>query len=48
MWSIILYFLFGIGQPIDTEHSEIQTIQAASYGDGGETSTSIPPRPTKP
>jgi len=50
MWSLILYFLFGISQPANTAHSEILTIQTSSYGDGGDTSTPrppIPPRPTK-
>lgn len=55
MWSLILYFLFGIGQPSNSQPgagtSTVQTADAhpVDPGDnGGETSTPIPPRPPKP
>lgn len=47
MWSLILYFLFGIGQPSNGQFgSEVATNQTTSVdGDtGGETDT---PRPLK-
>ncbi len=54
MWSLILYFLFGIGQPSNSQPgagtSTVQTADAPPVdpGDnGGETSTPIPPRPPK-
>lgn len=50
MWNLILYFLFGIGQPTDIKHPETNTIQTMSDDEGGDTSTPrppIPPRQTK-
>ncbi|WP_286775384.1 MULTISPECIES: hypothetical protein [Sphingobacterium] len=55
MGSLILYFLFGIGQPSNSQPgagtSTVQTADAPPVdpGDnGGETSTPIPPRLPKP
>ncbi|WP_294185828.1 hypothetical protein [uncultured Sphingobacterium sp.] len=52
MWSLILYFLFGIGQPSNSQPSAgTPTVQTADTpppvdpGDnGGETGTVRPPR----
>lgn len=52
MWSLILYFLFGIGQPSNGQqgnqgHQNGQTT-VTPYGDiPGETETPLPPRPPK-
>ena len=47
MWSLILYFLFGIGQPSNPqpnpEHPTVQT-----FDEGGDTSSPRPPIPPKP
>ena len=50
MWSLILYFLFGIGQPSNYQPSgSAPTVQSDGPGDtGGETSTPRPPIPPKP
>jgi len=51
MWSLILYFLFGIGQAANAQTPTVQVAvssEADQPGDnGGETSTPIPPRPPK-
>jgi hypothetical protein len=55
MWSLILYFLFGIGQPSNSQPSVGIEIEQSTDGhqpnepgdNGGETSTPIPPRPPK-
>ncbi|MNK09262.1 hypothetical protein D3C87_272180 [compost metagenome] len=51
MWSLILYFLFGIGQPSNSQPGAgtptVQTADAPPVdpGDnGGETSTPRPPK----
>lgn len=49
MWGLILYLLFGIGQPTNSQSNvgAAQSIGAPSIlGDhGGETETPLPPRP---
>lgn len=51
MWSLILYFLFGIGQPSNPqptpEQPTVQTADAPTPGpgdNGGENGTVRPPR----
>ncbi len=52
MWSLILYFLFGIGQPSNSQSSvgiaivqSTDSNQSDEPGDnGGETSTPRPPK----
>ncbi|MDQ1151933.1 MULTISPECIES: hypothetical protein [Sphingobacterium] len=47
MWSLILYLLFGIGQPANTQfRSDVAIIQTTEVdGDtGGETGTPRPPK----
>lgn len=43
MWSLILYFLFGIGQPSNTQQDNNHpTVQTAS--DGGDKENPRPPK----
>jgi hypothetical protein len=49
MWSLILYFLFGIGQPSNSqsnlETAAVQSSEADQPGDnGGDMGTVRPPR----
>ncbi len=50
MWSLILYFLFGIGQPSNSQpnpdHSTVQTmgIDDPTDGDGGDVGQVRPPK----
>ncbi|MGJ1410156.1 hypothetical protein ACR78Z_10805 [Sphingobacterium thalpophilum] len=52
MWSLILYFLFGIGQPSNSQpNSNTPTVQTADAdeppadGDGGDKGNVRPPNP---
>ncbi|WP_286859445.1 MULTISPECIES: hypothetical protein [Sphingobacterium] len=46
MWSLILYFLFGIGQPSNGQQgNQNGSTTVQPYGDhGGETETPRPPK----
>lgn len=51
MWNILLYLLFGIGQPANTQTTvENSTVQISSMdnpddGDGGDKGNVRPPNP---
>ncbi|CAM3646129.1 hypothetical protein [Sphingobacterium prati] len=50
MWSLILYFLFGIGQPSNSQpNTGTPTVQTADEppadGDGGDKGSTRPPQP---
>jgi len=48
MWSLILYFLFGIGQPANTQTTSdnitVHSGAIADDGDGGDVGTVRPPK----
>jgi len=51
MWSLILYFLFGIGQPSSSQPTQGNpaTMQTAddgdpNDGDGGDKGSTVPPK----
>ncbi|MBB2951598.1 MULTISPECIES: hypothetical protein [Sphingobacterium] len=51
MWSLILYFLFGIGQPSSSQPTQGNptTMQTSGYddpddGDGGDKGNTVPPK----
>jgi len=50
MWSLILYFLFGIGQPSSSQPTQGNPtmMQTADDGDGGDKGNTVPPLPTRP
>jgi|GEM_PF-933781 len=55
MWSLILYFLFGIGQPSSSQPTQGNPITMQSTddgdhndGDGGDKGNTVPPLPTRP
>jgi hypothetical protein len=47
MWSLILYFLFGIGQPANTSSSANSTTVNVTTDDDSDGGDVVNPRPPK-